>query len=132
MPTVSVRDARAGPAVDAACARVRGWRQDGWAWMDKQGEFMGYATKAPDWYGVSERRWQPSIDIALAWELVEAMDERHIKIEKHAFYKPPAWIVKVEGACSVTARSLPLGIACAFLLAHGVTEIEVDDDDGSE
>jgi len=120
MATIDVREAEAGPELDAVCAEVLGWRlikeADGW---------WGYEKPDGDKTGWSS--WQPSTDIAVAWELVKTMLPLRGAPEPEV---EPWWIFSgyLEGRLLGPAERVALHIARAFLIAHGVTEIEVGDD----
>jgi hypothetical protein len=133
MAKIPVINCPAGPALDAAVAKVLGWTElpaGAPAWETPEGRIR---TWEPTSYGM----WQPSEDIASAWELVESMGIKH----SPSLYQVAKWhcnflveqkippqgysVMKPLEASGITA---PLAITRAFLLAHGVTEVEVADD----
>jgi hypothetical protein len=126
MMKIDVREAEAGPHVDAACAEVMEWRRG--AAVDMRGEYLWDlwwrpAHQVGHTWSVAE--WKPSRNIAPAWELVEAMLEQDDQ---------QAWLVFAELLYEHTRVLVPeylaaLRIARAFLLANGVHHIEVLDED---
>jgi len=132
MTKIDVRECSAGPELDAACAEIYaeliGWKRD-------EHQAVIYYD-APDDSGRSLRVkrpgtttfvgltwWQPSTNIKAAWELVEAMLPLRGAPEPEV---EPWWTFTgyLEGRLLGPSERVALHICRAFLLAHGVTEIE--------
>ena len=101
MGMVDVQVIAAGPAVDAACAEVRGWHIGRWSdetdggmnLYDAEGNYarMWSFDEDPKW------RWSPSTDVAAAWELVEVMQGQD--------YIVKFWSPNREGIAKIAANS---------------------------
>ena len=125
MTTIDVREAPAGKAIDEACAAAKGYIE----WEDVIGNTVHAEwPQARDF--VTAKIWRPSTDIAVAWELVEEMEANgwvtevnnfSIGWDCQVFYHWP--ITPATGY--VVAHTAPLAICRAFLLAHGITDLEV-------
>lgn len=132
MAKIDVREAEAGCAMDAACAEVfaelMGWEL----------AYVGVALihyDRPDGRSLVVERprkttlhesitWKPSRDISAAWELVGAMLAQDDQQK---------WLVFADLLYGYTPVLAPrhlaaLRIARAFLLAHGVKEIEMHEE----
>jgi hypothetical protein len=125
MAKIPVTDCPAGPALDAAVAKVMGWER-------LPVESVDYPTYK--WLAPEEGNWYKrtmlevwSFDISAAWKLTERMGPRHAP----SLYQIAKWYCNflVEGErVEASAETAPLAITRAFLLAHGVTEVEPPDD----
>ena len=143
MTMIDVRECEAGPAVDAACAREMGWIKC------RAVEWRGHIWRH-ECYSPTNKRWDRlrpySSYIAAARELVEAMrDDGSLEDDateiQRKFINALVDLLGVDNsllyydACEwLTYRALwvmvsvePLAICRAFLLASGVTEIEIKD-----
>lgn len=122
----------AGPEMDALVAeRVMGW------WADANGEWNSnpdlpklMGVVAPDTSFCDLPVWQPSSDIAAAWEVVEKLSDKlwcELKVNFTSDYKSRAGFTTVGcsgfngrpdfAACGNTRTDLPLAICRAALLA---------------
>jgi hypothetical protein len=148
---VDVREAPAGPEMDAACAEAMGWRiveidvpliisnmraePGDRLWLSPAGD-MFWPSNLPCW----------SLYIAATRELVEAMDNggtvyddatemqrefidaliRLLGIDSHLLYWNGEDWFTFRGLWTLVSAG-PLNICRAFLLAHGVTELEYEE-----
>lgn len=129
MPRILIDEAPAGPEMDAAIAEVLG------------GPRPPFGTVMTGW-GLS-RAWRPynglwcphpfSTDIAAAWELVE-----RLYVQWDGFFAllcdTGHWHCEgvedfMENRVHAIADTAPLAICRAFLRAHGVEYVEVEDED---
>lgn len=123
---MNVREAKAGHELDAACAEALGMEFDilkSWKHKGQRGTWV-YCTS----FGV----YDPSIDIAVAWELVEAMREADIDFSLNCMdFFDYRWQASysITGAWhTVEADTAPLAICRTFLLANGITEVNNEND----
>jgi len=125
MTKIDVREAEAGPELDAACAEAMGWERSTGGWLWRANESGTHVRSICD--------WGPSTDIEGAWELVEAMRHAAWDISVRAVvampdecsvYKDDEHGVEIE--VLAIADTAPLAICRAFLLASGIEEIETD------
>ena len=139
---IDVREAAAGPELNVACAEAMGWK---WAVTppDYHGEHGGEKVLVPPGRTLSDfesvlPRVGPighigvkdySGNIAIAWELVEALGRWWFKIEKLSEARPwqASFIARSGFSYWAEADTAPLAISQAFLLAHGITEIEISE-----
>jgi hypothetical protein len=132
MPKIHISDCPSGFVLDAAVAMAQGLHIDNLAgyWKDDAGNHVHPACVGCD--GVPT--WHPSGDIRAAWPLLEELAEDHsVAVNKLHFWKEQNWVVSFAQSkaasdwTSIEANNgaLPLAITHAYLLAHGVTEVEV-------
>jgi len=130
MTTIDVREVGPCPELDAACAEALGLKL---SWTVRHWTRITMVVDRHVSYPL--RKYSKSI--VAAWKLVEAMLDDELSVELQAskcdlecvVYEPDevfahSWVE----VCAVRAETAPLAISRAFLLAHGVTELEVSDD----
>jgi hypothetical protein len=144
MAKIDVREAEAGPALDAACAEAMGWEFTeshltigAHAIEGVEGTVWFYTNKGNvravgyDWRG----EWRPSTDWGHAGELVEAIQREPVWGK---FVDFVGYLDSLCGSVRDSGRETPLAtwrnvdalaICRAFLLASGVTEIEASGQD---
>jgi hypothetical protein len=151
MPKIDVREAEPGPELDAACAEVYsgliGWeREEHFAVIyydapDDSGRSI--VVVKPDKIYVQDRGfWQPSTDISAAWELHNHVGDigefltalisvinydRDLLPEDFNIGEPGMDWVLVDEDVWALATATAHQRARAFLLAHGITKIEVQE-----
>jgi len=101
---IDVREAKAGPEMDAACARILGFTTIAPRVSENKHQAMCLVEKIQDAGGYV---------LLQAWPTIESTGER-----------PYVCIVGHNFDVNVAAPTVPLAICRAFLLAYGVTEIE--------
>ena len=128
---IDVRGAPAGIAIEVACAKAMGreitTRPGRFAWSGPE-----YRTRIVPW-GRAALLSQYSRYIRDAWKLVEAMRYTGYWVTIHTMaagaLPEPVVGVQIGTDDSImhlaTAETAPLAICRAFLLAHGITELEV-------
>ena len=124
---IDVRECEAGPVVDAACAEALGFVE--LPQGDYGSEWLHVETGAMP-MGLPKY----STEIAPAWELVEAMGEKWFVVQvemvrgSHCSCIVFDWSIEARdgNVAEGYANTMPLAICRAFLLAHGVTELEVE------
>ena len=139
MTKIDVREAPAGPAVDIACATVLGAVVYRWP----------NASPLAIWPDNQKTSIEPySSSIAAAWKLENAVEDigeylialisvinwdRDLLPEDFEIGRPGMDWVLVDEDVWVLVHATPHQRARAFLLAHGIEEVEVSDDyqDGS-
>jgi hypothetical protein len=118
MTTDEIRALPAGRELDALVARrVMGWRRagnrlDGYFWQTVRGP-SGYA--AGRLTGLYLRPWNPSADIAAAWEVKEAM---RLRGDGYAWHVYVASIARVWGETAEEAALLLSREAVAAVAAE--------------
>jgi hypothetical protein len=145
MAKIPVTDCPAGPALDAAVAKVLGWTDltfDAFTPVGRQ--LCGtHPSKRGGFYGHGRmivRQW--SADIAAAWELAETGNISLVRVKNKGWIALPdsdvldedeLWETDAADALSgyyerrlnnVAIEPAPLAITRTYLLAHGVTEVE--------
>jgi hypothetical protein len=138
MAKIPVTDCPAGPALDAAVAKVLGWTDLTFnAYTPVGRKLCGTHPSGKGGFDGHGRmivtRW--SEDIARAWELWCAMDGEK-RLHEYSDGSCTCFLGGMSyGGSSdyadgvhASADKAPLAITRAFLLAHGGTEVEVPDD----
>jgi len=147
MPKIPVTQAPAGPALDAAVAEARGWQilvMDNNAFWVTYGEHdmwsaSGYLSLLPDEGWIKEPLpiygekgiWNPSTDIAAAWELVEEKKSEIMAkdwvdfcdILKELILPNSGW----RDEYALLSGLSPLTITRAYLKAKSIEEIDIPD-----
>jgi len=135
---VDVRECEAGPVVDAACARARGRTVR----LTERGDGKLHYEAFYEKYGHVSSVWLPVGDystmIGAAWELVEAVaaDKKLreafidamwelLDLDRYEEWDWDSYWIDPEAYWLLMTAS-PLDRCRAFLLAHGVTELEVE------
>jgi len=130
--TMKIEDMKAGRELDALVAeKVMGWKKVKWLgdydWRDKDGE-QPYTVRA----------WNPSTDIAAAWQVVEKIQERQGRdrfiIYLSSYWGTNSWVYKCEFIMETVNKSVdgfadtaPLAICLAALRAVGAIAAEDED-----
>jgi hypothetical protein len=131
MSKIHVSDCPAGLVLDAAVAMAQGLHIDNLAgyWKDDAGNNVHPACVGCD--GVPT--WHPSGDIRAAWELVE--DSKDCIVDLISPFsltedgrKWATSLINGENVFTGYASTAPLAIVRAYLLAHGVTEVEMPEE----
>jgi hypothetical protein len=144
MPKIPVDKAPAGPALDAAVAQVLGWpvlRSDSPECKRDEDYLPPFLYWNEGWDRLDLMRsredggiikWSPSNDIAAAWELAlnppESDDHMAVHLLSVSQDARGFWWARFGNLPGAAGDTTPLAITRAYLLAHGVTGVEVADE----
>jgi len=123
MATIDVREAEAGPELDAACAEAMGMNWE-WVWLTPGNKVVLNRKTGYQWF--------PSNYIGDAWVLVEydAQEwDMSLEVAEEGQCQDAVWMRRQAPQDQYWAKgdTMALAITRTFLLAHGIETIEVDD-----